>query len=1105
MKFLKFIIGIFIVMLFFENGKAQFYNGSQMSFGKNRVQYKEFFWTFYRFDNYDIYFYLGGKELALYTANFVDENLDKIEDKLDTGLDDKIQFIVYNNLTDLKQSNIGLINDQSYNTGGVTHIIGKKVFLYFDGNHDNFDRQIRSGIAQSIVNQLLYGSTIGSQIKNTSLFPFPDWYMNGLVSYMSEDWNTEIDNWVKDGIVSGKFDKFNQLTGQEATYAGHSFWKYIAEKYGESSISNIIYMAKVSRRLESGFLYILGISYKNLQNEAMEFYKELYRETETNREYPQESLLKKVKSQVVYSRLKISPDGNHIAYTSNWSGQYRVFLQNINTGKKKRLMKAGFRLEDKVDYSYPLLAWHPSGKILAILIEKKGEIYMNYYMPDEKKFENVILYQFEKVLDMSYSSDGRSLVMSAVQKGQSDIFVYAIGSNSYDQITKDQYDDLYPRFINNNKEIIFSSNRISDTIRFENKYVPVEGQKRYDLFLYKYENKDNILRRVTKTPLANEIQPMEYEYKYITYLSDENGIYNRYVGRFDSTISYVDTTTHYRYFTNSFAVTNYSRNILEHDVVPGVYKYAQVLYKDRKHVMQIFDQLPTESLSPLQLENTPYMDQLASLYGVKPAQSVSEKTTVISEAPKAKSKGFSTVKQSDAIREIQRKIVTDTTGNGEKIDTKNYQFDLEELSKADIKNWDFTLLDVPLPDQKAKDKPPKRLNYNVEYFISQIVTQIDFSYLNQTYQPYTGGTSPIYLNPGFNALFKIGVTDLLEDYRIIGGVRLSLNLVNNEYILSYANLKKRMDKEIIFHRNSIESYDPYYAIIRVYTHGLFYVLKYPFNPVMALKGTASFRNDLAVFLSTDAVNLSLPNLYRNLVGVKGEFIYDNTKNLGVNLFHGTRFKIFGEYYQWVDSEADNLAVVGFDIRNYQRIHRTFIWANRFAISTSFGNNKLIYYMGGVDNWLFPKFNISTPVDQEQNYAYQTLATNVRGFHQNIRNGNSFVVFNSELRFPIFRYLANKPIKSDFLNNFQLVGFGDVGTAWTGLSPYSDENFLFTNTIERPPLNISVKLQRNPIAGGFGFGARTRLLGYFIRADVAWGVEDLVVQPAVFYLSLSLDF
>ncbi|MCD4679609.1 MAG: hypothetical protein K8S00_04410, partial [Bacteroidales bacterium] len=82
-------------------------------------------------------------------------------------------------------------------------------------------------------------------------------------------------------------------------------------------------------------------------------------------------------------------------------------------------------------------------------------------------------------------------------------------------------------------------------------------------------------------------------------------------------------------------------------------------------------------------------------------------------------------------------------------------------------------------------------------------------------------------------------------------------------------------------------------------------------------------------------------------------------------------------------------------RKYIKIHRTFIWANRFAASTSFGNNRLIYYMGGVDNWLFPKFNNSVPVAFDQGYAYQTLATNMRGFDQNIRNGNSFFVYNTE--------------------------------------------------------------------------------------------------------------
>jgi hypothetical protein len=198
-------------------------------------------------------------------------------------------------------------------------------------------------------------------------------------------------------------------------------------------------------------------------------------------------------------------------------------------------------------------------------------------------------------------------------------------------------------------------------------------------------------------------------------------------------------------------------------------------------------------------------------------------------------------------------------------------------------------------------------------------------------------------------------------------------------------------------------------------------------------------------------------------------------------------------------------VVGLDARNYQRIHRSFIWANRLAVGTSFGKNKLVHYMGGVDNWLSPKFEVSTPIDPSMNYAYQTLATNMRGFYQNARNGNNFVVINSELRFPVLRYFYNRPIKSDFLNNFQIVGFGDVGLAWAGKDPYSDENSFYIRYVQEGSLWIKITEQKEPLIGGFGFGARTRILGYFLRGDVAWGVEDREVHEAIFYLSLSLDF
>ena len=46
----------------------------------------------------------------------------------------------------------------------------------------------------------------------------------------------------------------------------------------------------------------------------------------------------------------------------------------------------------------------------------------------------------------------------------------------------------------------------------------------------------------------------------------------------------------------------------------------------------------------------------------------------------------------------------------------------------------------------------------------------------------------------------------------------------------------------------------------------------------------------------------------------------------------------------------------------------------------FLETKLIYYMGGVDNWFNPQFNYGL-ISLTENYAYQTLALPMRGFTQ----------------------------------------------------------------------------------------------------------------------------
>lgn len=66
-------------------------------------------------------------------------------------------------------------------------------------------------------------------------------------------------------------------------------------------------------------------------------------------------------------------------------------------------------------------------------------------------------------------------------------------------------------------------------------------------------------------------------------------------------------------------------------------------------------------------------------------------------------------------------------------------------------------------------------------------------------------------------------------------------------------------------------------------------------------------------------------------------------------------------------------------------------------------------------------------DASQNYAFQSLAVNMRGFIQNVANGNNVVVMNSEFRLPVMSTFFDKTVNNAFLRDLQITQFIDLGT------------------------------------------------------------------------------
>jgi Tol biopolymer transport system component len=1077
--------------MIFLNAEGQFYNGHQMSFGKNRVQYFNYYWSYYRFDNFDCYFNEYGRDLALFTADYAKKKLDEIEDYFDYTLEKRMIFVIYNKNNEYRQSNIGLVtfDEDTYNTGGFSRIIKNKVMLYYEGDHVAYQKQIAASITESIINEMLYNADFKDRISSSSVIYMPDWYLKGLINYVSFGWDYDVENRVKDGIKSGKYKNINQLEFDDAIYAGQSFWRFIGRKYGDAIIPNIIYLTKVYKNVDDGLFYVLGVKLKDLLVEWKQYYNE---EFSADRDLPanDENTFRKSRKEQIYQQVKISPDKKYISYVTNDWGRKRIWLYNQSTGKTKNIFRAEPKYEHKTDNKYPVIAWHPSSRILTYINEEKAGMVIYFYRTEEKKTEHKNFLYFDKVLDFSYSPEGSRIVMSAVKDGVTDIYIHTVASGTNEQITRDVADDLNPTFLSGpGSEIMFSSNRLSDTLT--NTGDPFEKlSPTFNLFTYDTEKKNNLLVRLSEGQYSSRYQSSEMAGKSISYIGDGNGVLNRYSAVFDSSISYIDTAMHYRYFINSTPVTNYDRNILNQSLPDGSNLYGEVIFKDGKYRVRRGTSDSQGKVSPNEMIKSNFRKEQDKLF--HKADSIEEiRKWLIAEDKKR--------------RDTLTKPLYEYYIKNEPININHYIFEKEKQNFYE-QQWRKKYMNIDLDTGKI-NIPLIRI-YETSFYNNYIANQIDFTFLNNAYQVFNGGAG--YFNPGINMLTRFGILDLFEDYRLTAGFRFSGNFDSNEYLLSFENLKGKFDKQFIFHRQAYFSSDGV-DLFKTHTHNVYITFAKPLTPVLALRGTLSYRYDRHVTLAQDLTSLTSKTMSKHWGGLKAEVIFDNTRKRSVNIYFGTRFKVFGEYYRQITTNKSDMFVIGGDFRHYTRIHRELIWANRFAASSSFGPTKLVYYLGGVDNWMgylfnkYEMFDTSIPVSPTQNYGFQALATNMRGFTQNVRNGNNFALINSEIRWPFVRYFAGHPLRSNFLNSLQVVGFGDIGTAWTGSSPWSGENAYDTQIYKNGPVTVTLDSNRKPIVVGFGAGLRAQLMGYFIRADWAWGIEDGYILPRIFYLSFSLDF
>jgi hypothetical protein len=700
------------------------------------------------------------------------------------------------------------------------------------------------------------------------------------------------------------------------------------------------------------------------------------------------------------------------------------------------------------------------------------------------------------------------------------------------------YDNLDATFVSfpGKTGIIYSSNRPNPNEKTADTILP--SNNRFNIFLItNFGDKPelNQITQLTNLKYGNARYPSPYNNTHFTFVSDENGIANRYAGFFttkaegldtlvligeeilrnpsekmvDSTLralkkTDVDSVAVVSVSSDStyvFPLTNYPSSLAESRIAGDNNQVSEVTRQsDEKNVFKLrIDEITLRNRN-INAKPTEYAKKLmreSLLTNVKEANV--KDGIIVSDSTKKKEDDF-----------FQSEFAN------EKPDTAAINSTKDLVSKYSTRDDENILA-------KAKLYKYKPVKFSIDNGGAGFISGV----LINRYQPYGGGVGPIRLGSGtpLSGLTKVSTSDLLEDIKINGAYRIGTNLRDNEWLLNYQNLKRRLDWGLTYYRNvqGVEfSGTPLEG--RTYSNLYQVNISYPFTKTKSLRFNTAIRSDNTVIFANilDPLTLTDPNFKTLFSMSKLEFVYDNSMNMAQNIWHGERAKIYAEWNREINrslsADGPNTFNFGFDGRYYHSIYRNFIWAGRVAGDFSFGDQKLIYYLGGVDGWLLlgnntkkngadRYFNTNNPPSRAENYSFQSLAVNMRGFIQNVANGSNSLVINSEFRLPVFSTIFDKTINSSFVRNFQITQFVDLGTAWNGsFDKIKRPEAVYNTDGINAPVIVRVKAGGiGPLAGGYGFGARTTLLGYFVKFDAAWQMNGFFKGKPQKYISLGLDF
>lgn len=990
-------------------------------------------------------------------------------------------------------------------------------------SHADLYREVKRQMARNLLREFTYGYSLTNILQKQVLLYDAKWFAEGLADFLGEGWTYQDERRISTMTSYEWLNLAQEGEGPLHKSARKSIWYYITNEYGEQKISEIIYLVNISNSIESGIISVLGVTLNTLTDRWQQYLEARFRTQEKGRtqlaELGNAIRLPHQAGKAPLSFAFHRPSAQVAIYFEE-DGEQQLWLYDLENRRYQATpIQSGVKRQHAkwLTHASPV-AWSHDGNTLATTVyRRKGYQLAFWDRPSGKVTYLNLPSQVDAIRDIAWAYHDDRLAYAVQHEGKTDIWLSRPRSKDFVRLTDDVFDDLDPVWSLDDQFLFFSSTR--DSAKANPARARWSTHQRF-FDLYRIDLRDEGSRElsaITHTPFVDERDPFPISSYELIYQTNESGITN---------LSKINVFTQAR--------SNLSNLAIGFDAFQADEQRLMVR-QSLKGQEELF-WLPLGSISTRR-KPEPTLLRLAydNEYRLE-AKSRQEVANLDRVDTDIDSEPIADVPQPELAEPIATEPDPEPKAEPEPETTDDdsqpvryYIFD-EETDPYEVRR--------PEPSNSSDRQPKRSKERNgtskiiTTVFGQKPAPQMDQIEVNRDRKPGVPWKADyLGLNLHFDPFARLGTEFTLGFSDIFNEHRLQIRLIpyfdfNNfqsdlrytygkGYIdwfgqLGFMSREMRLDNPNGNNTGPNES-----AIYRFNQYNLQAGGRYPLSAFAHVEASLGFFqiNRVDQKLNREERFDASDQLIRAGTAIR----YRRVQQQDGFRTRGVQGRASFDSYYSVPEQNFAFHRIAFDAQYYRPLVNNIILA--LGVDGAFNLPMQVeqYYLGGVDRRVLRPITfqsaddavLSDPVMDTSLYRahFMQYATPVRGFRNAVRAGSRYLLANAELRIPVSRLLKNS-LTSNRLYNLEIIPFFDVGAVWVQGNPFSQKKPTDTRIIpmdSQGPFAIELQTLKSPFLVGFGSGARLSLMGWSIRADLAWGVDDYTLQSPSLTFSMGKNF